>query len=303
MRVAVTGATGLVGSALVPLLVARGHEVVRLVRTKAGASMPEKITDVEWHPERGEIDAAALTGVDAAVHLAGENISEGRWTDEKKRRIIESRRQGTRLIGETLARLNPRPRALVSASATGYYGDRGDEVLTEESAPGANFVAEVCREWEAAAEPARAAGIRTAHLRFGIILTGAGGALVKMATPFKFGVGGKLGSGAQYYSWITLEDVLAVVLHALENESLSGPVNAVSPQPVRNSEFTAALGRVLGRPTIFPVPAFAARLAFGEMADELLLASARVEPAKLQASGFQFQHPTLDAALRHALGK
>ena len=303
MRVAVTGATGLVGSALVPLLVARGHEVVRLVRTKAAASVAGKITDVEWHPERGEIDAAVLAGVDAAVHLAGENISEGRWTDEKKRRIIESRRQGTRLIGETLARLNPRPRALVSASATGYYGDRGDEVLTEESAPGANFVAEVCREWEAAAEPARAAGIRTVHLRFGIVLTGAGGALVKMATPFKFGVGGKLGNGAQYYSWITLEDALAVVLHALENESLTGPVNAVSPQPVRNSEFTAALGRVLGRPTIFPVPAFAARLAFGEMADELLLASARVEPAKLQASGFQFQHPTLDAALRHALGK
>ena len=299
MRVAVTGATGLVGSALVPLLVARGHEVVRLVRTRAGASAAGKISDAEWHPDRGEIDAAALAGVDSAVHLAGENISEGRWTDEKKRRIIESRRQGTQLIAETLARLDPRPRALVSASATGFYGDRGDELLTEGSTSGKNFVAHVCREWEAATEPARAAGVRTVLLRFGIVLSREGGALPKMLTPIKLGVGGRLGSGRQYYSWITIVDAVAAILHALENEGVSGPVNLVSPQPVTNGEFTKALGRALGRPTLFAVPAFAARLAFGEMADELLLASARVEPTRLKATGFEFKYPTLEAALHH----
>lgn len=303
MKIVVTGSTGLIGTALVPALVARGHEVVRLVRQTAAGAAGANVSDSVWHPERGEIDAAALAGCDAAVHLAGENISEGRWTDEKKRRIIDSRRQGTRLIAETLARMTPRPRALVSASASGYYGDRGDEVLTEDSAAGKNFVAEVCREWESAAEPARAAGIRTVNLRFGIVLSGEGGALSKMLTPFKLGVGGKIGGGAQYYSWIAIDDALGVILHALEDESLSGPVNTVSPQPLRNSEFTAVIGRVLGRPTIFPVPAFAARLAFGEMADELLLASTRVEPAKLRAVGFAFKHPTLEGALRHLLGK
>ena len=303
MKIVVTGATGLVGTALLPALTEQGHEVVRLVRTKAAGAAGGNVSEAEWHPERGEVDEAALGACDAAVHLAGENISEGRWTEEKKRRIIESRRQGTRLISETLARMNPRPRALVSASATGYYGDRGDEVLTEESASGKNFVAEVCREWESATEPARAAGIRTVNLRFGIVLSGAGGALAKMLTPFKLGVGGKIGSGAQYYSWITIDDAVGVILRALADESLAGPVNTVSPQPVRNSEFTSAIGRVLGRPTIFPVPAFAARLAFGEMADELLLASARCEPAKLRAGGFEFKHPTLEGALRHLLGK
>ena len=303
MKIVVTGSTGLIGTALVPALVARGHEVVRLVRQKAAGAVVGNVSESVWHPERGEVDAAALAGCDAAVHLAGENISEGRWTDEKKRRIIDSRRQGTRLIAETLARLTPRPRALVSASASGYYGDRGDEVLTEASATGKNFVAEVCREWESAAEPARAAGIRTVNLRFGIVLSGEGGALSKMLTPFKLGVGGKIGGGAQYYSWIAIDDAVGVILHALEDESLSGPVNTVSPQPLRNSEFTAVIGRVLGRPTIFPVPAFAARLAFGEMADELLLASTRVEPAKLRAAGFEFKHPTLEGALRHLLGK
>jgi len=304
MKIVVTGSTGLVGTALVPALVARGHEVVRLVRADAvSQDAVGNVSAAKWHPERGEIDTAALAGCDAAVHLAGENISEGRWSDEKKRRIIESRRQGTRLLAETLARLTPRPRALVSASATGYYGDRGDEVLTEESASGKNFVAEVCREWESATEPAGAAGIRTVSLRFGIVLSGEGGALSKMLTPFKLGVGGKIGSGAQYYSWITIDDAIGVILHALENESLTGPVNTVSPQPLRNSEFTSIIGRVISRPTIFPVPAFAARLAFGEMADELLLASARAEPAKLQAANFEFKHPTLEGALRHLLGK
>jgi uncharacterized protein len=303
MKIVVTGATGLVGSALVPSLVAGGHSVVRLVRRQSDAGAMGNVADALWQPERGEIDAAAIAGCDAAVHLAGENISEGRWTEEKKRRIIESREKGTRLISETLARLDPRPCALVSASATGFYGDRGDELLTEESASGKNFVARVCREWEAATEPARSAGIRTAVLRFGIVLAREGGALAKMMTPIKLGVGGKLGSGRQYYSWITIDDAVAAIRHALENEEVSGPVNLVSPQPVTNGEFTAALGRALGRPTLFAVPAFAARLAFGEMADELLLASARVEPARLKATGFEFKHPTLEGALNHLVGR
>ena len=298
MKIVVTGATGLVGSALVPSLTAGGHSVVRLVRKQSNAS-GGGVTDALWQPDRGEIDASALAGCDAAVHLAGENISEGRWTDEKKRRIIESRVKGTRLLSETLARLTPRPRVLVSASATGYYGDRGDELLTEESTSGKNFVAEVCREWEAATEPARAAGLRTALLRFGIVLSREGGALAKMMTPVKLGVGGKLGSGRQYYSWIAIEDAVAAIRHALENEAVSGPVNLVSPQPVTNGEFTKALGKALGRPTLFAVPAFAARLAFGEMADELLLASARVEPARLKATGFEFKYPTIEAAMHH----
>ena len=301
MKIVVTGATGLVGSALVPSLVAGGHSVVRLVRKQSNAGAGNNVTDALWRPDRGEIDAAALAGCDAAVHLAGENISEGRWTDEKKRRIIESRVQGTRLVSETLARLEPRPRVLVSASATGYYGDRGDELLTEGSAAGKNFVAKVCREWEAATEPARAAGLRTVLLRFGIVLSREGGALAKMMTPVKLGVGGKLGSGRQYYSWIAIEDAVAAVRHALENEAVGGPVNLVSPQPVTNAEFTKALGHALGRPTLFAVPAFAARLAFGEMADELLLASARVEPAQLKTTGFEFKYPTLEAALRHLI--
>ena len=302
MKIVVTGATGLVGSALVPSLVAGGHSVVRLVRKQSDAGGGANVTDAVWRPDRGEIDAAALAGCDAAVHLAGESISEGRWTEEKKRRIIESRERGTRLISETLARLDPSPRSLVSASATGFYGDRGDELLTEESTSGKNFVAHVCREWEAATEPARAAGIRTVMLRFGIVLAREGGALPKMMTPVKLGVGGKLGSGRQYYSWITIDDAVAAIRHALENEGVSGPVNAVSPQPVTNGEFTKALGRALGRPTLFAVPAFAARLAFGEMADELLLASARVEPARLKATGFEFKHPTLEGALRDLIG-
>ncbi|HLL77167.1 MAG TPA: TIGR01777 family oxidoreductase [Pyrinomonadaceae bacterium] len=302
MKIVVTGATGLVGSALVPSLLADGHSVVRLVRRQSNAGAGGNVTDAVWQPDRGEIDAGALAGCDAAVHLAGENISEGRWTEEKKRRIIESREKGTRLISETLARLTPLPRVLVSASATGFYGDRGDEVLTEESTSGRNFVAEVCREWEAATEPARAAGIRTVMLRFGIVLSREGGALQKMMTPIKLGVGGKLGSGRQYYSWITIDDAVAAIRHALVDESVSGPVNAVSPQPVTNAEFTKALGRALGRPTLFAVPAFAARLAFGEMADELLLASARVEPARLKATGFEFKHPTLEGALRDLVG-
>ena len=303
MRVIITGATGLIGSALVRSLLADGHTVTRLVRGGRKGSPSPGVADVEWDPERGSVDAAALEGHDAAVHLAGEPVAEGRWTDEKKRRIRESRAQGTRLVAETLARLGRKPAVLVSASATGYYGDRGSELLTEESASGDDFLSEVCREWEAAARPAAEAGVRVVHPRIGVVLDADGGALPKMLTPFKLGVGGRLGDGHQYMSWITLPDVVGVIRRALDDEQMSGTVNAVSPQPVTNEEFTKTLGRVLGRPTIFPVPEFAARLAFGEVADALLLSSQCVEPARLKAAGFQFADPALEGALRRILKK
>jgi uncharacterized protein (TIGR01777 family) len=301
MKVIVTGASGLVGSSLVPSLLGRGHEVTQLVRRKSKGKSAG-VREAEWQPDHGEIDAAALEGHDAAVHLAGENIAGGRWTDEKKRRIRESRVEGTRLLAATLAKLNAPPRTLVSASAIGYYGDRGDEVLNESSAAGTGFLPEVCRAWEEAAEPARAVGIRTVFLRFGLILSGEGGALVKMLLPFKLGVGGNVGSGRQFYSFVALADVIDIIHFALANETLSGAINVVAPEAVTNAQFTKSLGRVLGRPTIFPVPAFAARLAFGEMADALLLSSTRVVPARLQEAGYEFKYPTLDDALRHALG-
>ena len=303
MKVIVTGSTGLVGGALIRSLLADGHEVTRLVRGGAQGFRAPGTAAVHWDPERGEIDAASLEGHDGAVHLAGEPIAEGRWDDEKKRRILESRVKGTRLLAEALAGLSAKPRALVSASATGFYGDRGDEVLREESASGDDFLSEVCRAWEKASLPASEAGVRVVHLRIGVVLSAEGGAFPKMLTPFKLGVGGKIGGGGQYMSWITLEDLLGVIRRAVEDESLRGPVNAVAPQQVTNAEFTKALGRALGRPTFFAVPAFAARLAFGETADALLLASARVEPARLKEAGFQFKHPEIEGALRSALGK
>jgi uncharacterized protein len=303
MKVIVTGSTGLVGRALVRSLLADGHEVTRLVRGDAQGFRAPGTAAVHWDPERGEIDGGALEGHDAAVHLAGENIGEGRWDDEKKRRIIESRVKGTSLLAGALAGLGAKPRVLVSASATGFYGDRGAEVLREESASGSNFVSEVCREWEKATLQASQAGIRVVHLRIGVVLDGEGGALQKMLTPFKLGLGGKVGGGGQYMSWITLEDLIGVIRRAIEDERLRGPVNAVAPGAVTNSEFTKALGHALGRPTIFAVPAFAARLAFGETADELLLASTRVEPARLKEAGFEFKHPEIEGALRSALKK
>jgi uncharacterized protein len=303
MKVIVTGSTGLVGRALVRSLLADGHEVTRLVRGDAQGFRAPGTAAVHWDPERGEIDAPALEGHDAAVHLAGENIGEGRWDDAKKRRIIESRVKGTGLLAGTLAGLGAKPGVLVSASATGFYGDRGAEILREESASGSAFVSEVCREWEKATLQASQAGIRVVHLRIGVVLDGEGGALPKMLTPFKLGLGGKVGSGSQYMSWITLEDLIGVIRRAIEDESLRGPVNAVAPGAVTNAEFTKALGHALGRPTIFAVPAFAARLAFGETADELLLASTRVEPARLKKAGFEFKHPEIEEALRSVLKK
>ncbi len=297
MRILVTGSTGLVGSALVAALRNKGHQVVRAVRRE-----PINTDEVLWNPEQGKLNAAQLSGVDAVVHLAGENIADGRWTEEKKKRILDSRVKGTRLLSETLANLNPKPRVLVSASAIGFYGNRGAEVLTEESSAGKDFLAEVCREWEDATASAKESGIRTVNLRIGIVLSKKGGALGKMLTPFKLGIGGRVGSGEQFMSWIALDDVLGIIEHALTNKTLSGPVNTVAPNPVTNEEFTKKLGAAISRPTIFPIPAFALRLAFGgEMADSTLLSSARVEPQKLKPSGYKFLYPTLDEALRHVL--
>ena len=301
MKIIVTGASGLIGSALVSSLSKQGHQVTALVRRESKRKPPAGLTEVIWNPAAGELDAARLVGHEAAVHLAGESIASGRWTDAKKRRIVESRVKSTRLLAETLARLQTHPRAFICASAIGYYGDRGSELLTEESAPGVDFLSHVCREWEAACEPVRAVGIRTVNLRIGIVLSSKGGALAQMLTPFKLGLGGRIGNGWQYMSWIALDDALGAIEHALTDESLAGPVNVVAPQPVKNVEFTKTIGRVLGRPTLLPVPGFALRLVLGEMADELLLASTRVEPARLKATGYQFKYPQLEPALRHLL--
>jgi uncharacterized protein (TIGR01777 family) len=239
--------------------------------------------------------------VDAVVHLAGESIAAGRWTAAVKERIRRSRVDGTRLLAETLARLERRPRVLVSASAVGYYGDRGDEPLTEESPPGVGFLADVARAWEAAADPARAVGIRVVHPRLGLVLAREGGALPRMALPFRLGLGGVIGSGRQYWSWIALPDAVRVIERALADATLAGPVNAVAPAPATNREFTRALGRVLGRPTLLPFPALGVRLLMGEMGRALLLGSARVLPRRLERAGFRFEHPELEGALRGAL--
>jgi uncharacterized protein (TIGR01777 family) len=296
MQIAITGSTGLVGAELVTFLTTGGHHVSRVVRNNPTGS------DIAWNPTAGTIDAERLEGLDAVVHLAGENIAARRWNAEQKARIRDSRVQGTKLLCESLARLRRPPRVLVSASAIGFYGDRGDEELTEASASGSGFLPEVCREWEASTAAAEKAGIRVVHLRFGIILSPKGGALAQMLTPFRFGLGGRLGNGRQWMSWIALDDAIGCIHHALATESLRGPVNAVGPKPVTNLEFTKTLGRVLARPTIFPVPGFMARLAFGEMANDLLLASTRVLPKALLESGYQFMYPDLEHALRHLLG-
>lgn len=295
-RVAITGASGLVGSALSTVLSVCGHQAVPIVRRPTPGG-------ILWDPRAGSIDAEALEGIDAVVHLAGESIAGGRWTDEKKRRIEESRVLGTTLLARTLAGLQRPPRVLVSASAVGYYGDRGDERIDESSPRGEGFLAETCEPWERSADPARDAGIRVVHPRIGVVLAQRGGALAQMLPPFRFGVGGPLGSGQQWMSWIALDDLVYVLLHALAHDRIEGPVNATAPQPVRNADFTRVLGRVLRRPAFLPVPAFALRLLFGEMADHLLLTGQQVWPDRLTEDGFRFAHPDLEGALRHLLGR
>lgn len=298
MKILVSGASGFVGSEAVRHLAAQGDEILRLVRRK-----PTDTQEIRWDPQANRLDPAPLEGLNAVVHLAGDPIAEGRWTPAKKARIRESRIQGTRLLAETLGSLDRPPQTLLSASAIGIYGSRGAEPLTEKSRPGKGFLAEVGVEWERATEPASRKGIRVVLLRIGIVLHPAGGALGKMLPPFRLGLGGPLGSGRQYMSWISREDLVGIIQHTLATPGLTGPVNAVSPRPVTNLEFTKALGRALHRPAFFPVPAFALKLLLGELADEALLASARVEPAKLKASGFQFKQPTLESALRAMLRK
>ncbi len=296
MKIAIAGASGLIGAALIPELEAERHQIVRLVRSSPRAD------EIEWHPNQDSIDPAKLEGFDVIINLAGENVGEGRWTDEKKRKIHDSRVNGTHLLSEAITKLPKKPRAFLCASATGIYGDRGDEVLDEQSESGGGFLAGVCREWEMATEPAQRAGVRVVNFRFGPVLARGGGMLDKMLTPFKMGVGGKIGSGKQFISWVALDDVVGAIKLALNDESIRGPLNVVSPKPVTNEQFTRALGEVLSRPTVMAVPAFAARLAFGEMADEMLLVSQRVVPKKLQAAGFTFQFPQLDQTLQHYLG-
>jgi uncharacterized protein (TIGR01777 family) len=297
MRILVTGASGLIGSAAVESFKAGGHNIIRLVRSE-----PKGEGTAAWDPAKATIDRTALEGLDAVVHLAGENIAAARWTEEQKARIKDSRVKGTQLLSETLAGLSKPPKVFVAASATGFYGNRGDESLDETSSPGSNFLAQVCIPWEKATEAAAQAGIRVVNLRIGIVLAADGGALAKMITPFKFGLGGRIGSGQQYMSWIEISDVVGAINHALSVEFLRGPVNAVAPNPVTNAEFTATLGKVLSRPTFFTMPAFAAHMAFGEMGDELLLGSTRVYPKTLLESGYKFRYSELAAALEHILG-
>jgi uncharacterized protein (TIGR01777 family) len=299
LRVAITGASGLIGRSLAAFLTSGGHEVMRLVRR---AARP-RTSDVAWRPELGEIDAAALEGVDAVVHLAGENVGAGRWTAARRAAIRDSRIQGTRVLADALARARRPPRVLISASAVGYYGDRGDEALVEESPSGTGFLAGVCRAWEASAAPAAGAGIRLVTLRLGVVLAAGGGALARMLPPFRLGLGGPVGSGRQVVSWIALDDVVGAIHHLLFADSVAGAVNACAPGSVTSADLARTLGRVLRRPALLPLPAAAVRLAFGEMGEVLLLESARVRPARLVASGFRFLHPDLEGALRCELGR
>jgi uncharacterized protein (TIGR01777 family) len=297
-RIAISGASGLIGSQLVPFLRTGGHDVARLVRQR-----PSAADQIAWDPAAGRIDAASLEGMDAVIHLAGASIAGGRWTKARKAAILSSRLQGTSLLAKTLSRLQRPPRVLVSASGIGYYGDAGNAPLTEESPPGAGFLADVCRAWEEATAPAAASGIRVVLPRLGVVLSGRGGLLARLVPAFRFGLGGPLGSGEQYMSWIALDDLLGVLLQAIADDRLVGPVSAVAPEAVTNQAFANTLGRVLGRPAVLRAPAAALRLIAGELADELLLASQRAQPARLEEIGFSFAFPTLEDTLRQELGR
>jgi len=292
-RILVSGASGAIGAALLPKLGEAGYEVIRLVRGDSGG--------IPWNPAQ-PLDPTSLAGFAAVVHLAGEPIV-GRWTEAKKRRIYQSRKDGTDNLAKALARAREKPRVLVSASAIGFYGSRGDELLRETSASGQDFLSSVCRDWEVSTGAAAQAGIRTVHARFGLILSRHGGALPRMLIPFRLGLGGRVGDGRQWWSWVHIQDAVGAIIHAIENASLEGPVNVVAPNPVTNAVFTKTLAGVLDRPAWFPLPSFAARVVFGEMADELLLASQRVEPAKLDESGFRFQYRELPHALQDLLSR
>jgi len=295
MKVLISGSSGMVGSALVSALTRSGHQIVRLVRGDAGPTEAA----VSWDPIAGRLDPASLAGVEAVVNLNGSNIGEGRWTERRKRELRSSRLEPTELLVGTIARLDPPPSVLINASAVGYYGDRGEEVLDESSGPGRGFLAELTRDWEAAATAA-GGHARVALLRLGMVV-GSGGALGRMLPAFRLGLGGPIGSGRQWWPWIGIDDVVGAVTRVLTDSSLSGPLNLVAPHEVRCREFTSILGRVLARPAVLPLPALAARLALGEMADAVLLASARVRPSALLDAGFDFTHPLLEAALRAAL--
>ena len=298
MKILITGSTGLIGSSLIPFLTTGGHRVIRLRRDKSKIGE----NDLYWNPEKGEIDTSKLEELDAVVHLSGENVA-CRWTDEKKAEIEESRVKSTRLLSNSLSKLKKKPPVLVCASAIGFYGNRDDEILTEDSQAGKGFLADVSRKWEAATAVARKVGIRVVNLRLGVVLSPRGGALEKMLLPFRVGLGGRVGSGHQWISWISIHDVIGAIYHAINDDSIVGPVNAVSPKPVTNLEFTKTLGNVLKRPTFFSVPSLLLRVLVGEMADETLLSSARVMPSKLLSSGYEFQFSELETSLRNLLGK
>lgn len=299
MKILVSGSSGLIGSELIPCLKDREHHVVRLVRSDSQLAEDR----ILWDPEHQELNPEDFEGFDVVINLAGENIATGRWTPEKKKKIRDSRVLGTHMLCELLARLESPPKLLINASAIGYYGNQGDKVVNEDSPQGEGFLADVCKKWEDATEPAEQKGIRVVKLRIGVVLTPKGGALGKMLIPFKMGLGGVAGSGRQYFSWISMDDLMGVFLHVIGNDSIDGPLNAVTPNPVMNRELTKTLGRVLRRPTIFPLPAFIARFVMGEMADETVLSSCRVSPEVLKRSGYSFIYPELEIALRHMLEK
>lgn len=296
MKILIAGASGLVGSALTLFLIRRGHKVSKLVR-----KTPSQPYEIYWDPAQQKINPSDIEGFDAIVNLAGDPIAEGRWTAAKKQRILESRIQSTKLLVDTIGKLTQKPKVLVNASAIGFYGNSGDAIVTETSKPGTDFLADVCQQWEKTADSVEAFGVRLVKLRTGVVLSNEGGALKKMALPFKLCLGGVIGSGKQYMSWIMIEDMLAIIEEAISNQKYSGAINVVSDDPVTNKEFTKALGSVLNRPTILPLPAFAARLAFGEVADALLLSSCRVKPQKLQGYGYKFLFPKLHEALGYLL--
>ncbi len=296
MRVAITGARGLVGTAVSQLLEQDGHKVFRLVRTT-----PQHDQEIAWNVEQESIDVDRLREIDAVIHLAGENVGEGRWTQAKKEKILRSRVDGTRLLCEAIGNSDPQPKTFLCAAAIGFYGSRADLLCDESTSPGTGFLAEVCQQWEAATDCLDSTDVRIVNMRIGVVLSTLGGVISKMVRPFRMGVGGKVGDGKQYWSWIVLDDVARAIVHCLNTSSLSGRVNLVAPNPTTNLEFTKALGKALRRPTLLPMPAFAARLALGEMADDLLLSSTRVASDKLTKSGFKFKHTEIESAMKHIL--